>query len=261
MPELWNGEFRMNAKQTIEWFHLVFLDHLGRKADKQAWAVKGGCNLRFFFRSVRYSEDMDLDVCRIPVHVLRDTVNGILSSQPFRDILAVRAVETAHVTEAKQTQTTQRWKLGLRAPCSPLPLPTRIEFSRRGMKEGVVFGPVVPELIRAYGLAPILAGHYGAEAACAQKVHALASRSVIQARDLFDLYILLPHVDAAAGLRWPKGITFRQAEERALSIEFQLFKAQVLSYLAPDVQARFDDRAVWDALVLDTLEQLRGLLP
>ena len=55
----------------IERFHLLFLVQLGQKLDKRFYALKGGCNLRFFLKSIRYSEDMDLDVQTIPVSELR----------------------------------------------------------------------------------------------------------------------------------------------------------------------------------------------
>ena len=51
-----------SPKASVELFHLVFIDLLGRKVDKKHYALKGGCNLRFFFKSFRYSEDMDVDV-------------------------------------------------------------------------------------------------------------------------------------------------------------------------------------------------------
>jgi hypothetical protein len=48
--------------QIVEQFHLLFLAQLGRRLDKTLYVVKGGCNLRFFHRSVRLSEDVDSDV-------------------------------------------------------------------------------------------------------------------------------------------------------------------------------------------------------
>jgi hypothetical protein len=39
----------------VEQFHLLFLDQLGRKLDKRNYALKGGCNLRFYLRSIRYA--------------------------------------------------------------------------------------------------------------------------------------------------------------------------------------------------------------
>ncbi len=51
-----------NDRQTIEIFHLLFLRAFGARVDKSLFALKGGCNLRFFLKSIRYSEDMDLDI-------------------------------------------------------------------------------------------------------------------------------------------------------------------------------------------------------
>ena len=47
-----------NSLQLREVFHLEFLRWLGRSVKSEAYAVKGGVNLRLFFRSFRYSEDM-----------------------------------------------------------------------------------------------------------------------------------------------------------------------------------------------------------
>src|SRR5438128_3271513 len=64
--------------QLVELFHLHFVRLLCSGPDKDRFAIKGGCNLRFFFESVRYSEDIDLDVARLPVHVLKEKVIRIL---------------------------------------------------------------------------------------------------------------------------------------------------------------------------------------
>ena len=52
-----------DAMRLVELFHLLFLDVFGRKIDKRFYALKGGSNLRFFLRSFRYSEDMDIPRC------------------------------------------------------------------------------------------------------------------------------------------------------------------------------------------------------
>ena len=143
------------TSHVIEQFHLLFLAHLTRGADKRSIVVKGGCNLRFFHRSIRYSEDMDLDVAGIEEHALRDRVRNILASRPFAQVLEARGIGIEHVTEHKQTPTVQRWKFGLKRPHSR-PLPTKIEFSRRGLDEGVEFGSLSPDDC-AYRLAPFMA--------------------------------------------------------------------------------------------------------
>ena len=49
-------------RQQREVFHFLFLEQLLRISDPHAFVLKGGINLRFFFASSRYSEDMGLDV-------------------------------------------------------------------------------------------------------------------------------------------------------------------------------------------------------
>ena len=53
----------MNPTPEIrEIFHFLFLQKLFEISDPFLYALKGGVNLRFFFNSPRYSEDMDIDV-------------------------------------------------------------------------------------------------------------------------------------------------------------------------------------------------------
>ena len=88
--------------------------HLGRRVDKALFAIKGGCNLRFFCRSIRYSEDIDFDVRTMARATLASNVETIFESIAFTQALRVKQIEVDHVTSTKQTDTTQRWKIGLR---------------------------------------------------------------------------------------------------------------------------------------------------
>jgi predicted nucleotidyltransferase component of viral defense system len=246
----------LNARQSVEVFHLLFLDQLGRKLDKQKWALKGGCNLRFFFMSPRYSDDMDLDVEAVPVEVLRDKVNAIISGRTFKTILDVRNITVDRVTEPKQTETTQRWKLGLTVPSDGSPAPTKIEFSRRGLEAGTVFEPVSPEIIRSYELPPIMAKHYPAEIVFRQKLGAILSRAAPQARDIFDLDLLLrsgARPSPAPGL---SSREIAQIKDNVLALDFSQFKGQVVAFLEPDLQGQFDSEDVWDAMRWRLVEAL-----
>ena len=244
---------------VIEQFHLLFLAHLTRGADKRSIVVKGGCNLRFFHRSVRYSEDLDLDVAGIEEHALRERIRNILASRPFGQVLEARGIEIDHVTEHKQTPTVQRWKFGLTSARHGPPLPTKIEFSRRGLDEGVEFGSLEPALIGAYRLAPFMASHYSAAAALLQKVRALAHRTETQARDVFDLHHLIAAGTPRETLRDLDPGTIDQARSRASSIGFDVFRSQVLSYLASKDAPPFDSKDAWDTMVLEVLEALDGV--
>ena len=247
----------LTPKQSIEVFHLVLLDQLGRKLNRQDWALKGGCNLRFFFRSTRYSDDMDLDAQGIPVGALRDKVNAILFGNPFKTILEVRGISVGRVTEPKQTETTQRWKFGLSVPGLEQLVPTKVEFSRRGLETGAVFEPVSPEIIRWYELPPLLANHYPAAIVWRQKIGAILSRTEYQTRDVFDLHILLES-GLKPGDAFPSGakLDVGLAKENILAMDFPLFKSQVVSYLEPDLQPHYDSEETWDALRWRLIEAL-----
>src|SRR5207248_5937323 len=155
----------LSDRQVVELFHLHFVRLLCSGPDKDRFAIKGGCNLRFFFESVRYSEDIDLDVARMPVHTLKEKVGKILGAPALALPLRSRGVSVSEVTSPKQTETTQRWKVGLSLEGRSLALHTKIEFSRRGTTEDAVIEPVAASLLAEYRRMPLLAPHYPLAAA------------------------------------------------------------------------------------------------
>lgn len=250
--------------QYIEIFHLFFLRQLGERVQKGLYALKGGCNLRFYFKSIRYSEDMDFDIKTIARDTLKSNVRKILQSSSFLKPLATRGIEISAVSEPKQTDTTQRWKLLLRVKSRAIPLPTKIEFSRRSLGQTVQFEPVDSELIQAYGLYPIYTNHYAREIALHQKILALVQRTEIQARDVFDIDLLIsPAENLATGKKSHKNITddvLEKAKMNALAISFRDFKSQVLAYLMPQYQPHYDQKR-WDQIVervISFLERLKS---
>jgi predicted nucleotidyltransferase component of viral defense system len=250
-----------NAKQYIEIFHLTFLRHLESKLDKTLFALKGGCNLRFFFKSIRYSEDMDFDIRVIAKHTLQNKINKVLASDALLQTLRSKGLEILTVSEPKQTETTQRWKISLRGVGLSLPLPTKIEFSRRNMTEQVAFEPVDNDLIRTYQLYPIIANHYVAQAAFNQKINALIHRSETQARDIFDLKLLLDlRVDPK---KLPTALKNKlsTAIENAMNIGFSEFKAQVQAYLLEEYQHYYNSAEIWyntQQTVITALEPIQS---
>jgi len=246
---------------SIELFHLHVLRLLATGPTKSHLALKGGCNLRFFFGSVRCSEDMDLDVSRdLEPHVLREKVDQILSGPALRSALRAAGLEITRVSAPKQTDTTQRWKLGLRASAPErLPLHTKVEFSRRPTREEPVLEAVSSEVLSEHQMLPLLVRHYSLAAALRQKVGALAGRSVVQARDVFDLAVLLTRAGNTAhdALR-PARTRLPQATERALDVSFDEFHSQVVAFLDPAHARMYATEEAWAALqlrVVDTLER------
>lgn len=245
----------------VEQFHLLFLAQLGRRVSPALFVLKGGCNLRFFHRSVRYSEDMGLDLGEIGAHTFRDKVREVLGSRPFAQVLETRGIGVERVSEPKPTDTTQRWKLGLRAAGAAAPLPTRIECSRRGLEDGVALGSVDPAIARAYRLPPFLVSHYDDATALRQKVGALAGRRETQARDVFDLHLLIAGGARLRGRPGPTANTVEQACANALAVDFGTFTSQVLAYLEPEARPQYDSPSAWDAIVLQVVDALRGATP
>lgn len=248
-------------RQAIEIFHLLFLRAFGARVDKTLFAVKGGCNLRFFLKSIRYSQDMDLDIHTLSVGTLKSNVERVLDAQSFAQTLHAQKIEIAATSAPKQTATTQRWKLTLRLTESGTEIPTKIEFSRRVLDTGAVLEPADQEIIQAYRLYPVIVQHYPASQAFAQKVLALALRAQVQSRDVFDLKLLLD----AGGARQPlPEKTLKQlatAIDQALQVDYDAFAGQVLAYLEPEYQERYGNPKVWSELQQQVIDALAGLRP
>jgi predicted nucleotidyltransferase component of viral defense system len=250
-----------NDRQAIEIFHLLFLRAFGARVNKALFCLKGGCNLRFFLKSIRYSEDMDLDIETMAPGTLTNNVNRVLGAESFAQSLRAQGLEITRATQPKQTPTTQRWKMTLRVLESGAEIPTKIEFSRRGLDAGRTLEPVDAELIRGYRLYPVIVQHYSVDAALAQKVAALALRDQVQARDVFDLKLLL---DAGGGnTELPTRATAHLAAaiDNAIAVDYDAFSGQVLAYLEPEYQDHYRGRKAWNVLqdqVVAGLEALRS---
>jgi hypothetical protein len=50
-------------RQYVELFHLLFMSQLVRKLDKRFYALKGGSNMRFFFRSLNHLVRAHYEAC------------------------------------------------------------------------------------------------------------------------------------------------------------------------------------------------------
>jgi hypothetical protein len=247
-------------RQTIEIFHLLFLRVFGARVDKALFALKGGCNLRFFLKSIRYSEDMHLDIETMAVGTLRNNVNRVLAEPAFVQGLRAQGIELVKTAQPKQTQTTQRWKLTLRDGESGARVPTKIEFSRRGLDDEKAVESVDPGIIRTYRLYPVIVQHYTVYAALAQKVSALALREQVQSRDVFDLKLLMDEGGAERPLPANVAANLSAAIDNALAVDYDAFAGQVLAFLEPEYQDHYGNKQAWNELqeqVVSGLEALR----
>jgi len=238
-----------------EVFHLEFLRWFGRKVKSEYYAVKGGVNLRFFYKSIRYSEDMDIDAYGIRKDVLMDMVMQVLGSPSFQTTLkpfGIERVVPPDISKAKQTETTQRFKAHL-VTYAGEDLFTKIEFSRRGFNGIIAVEPVSDDITRAYKLQPLVAPHYDIGSAIKQKIGALNARTVTQARDIFDLYSLSGQYQRSKeeSLLLPPS-KLKEACEKIFDIDFENFRDTVVAYFPDEDRGVYGKPAVWDEIKLKT---------
>lgn len=246
----------MDPRSAIEHFHVLFARLLCSGPDRADFAIHGGCNLRFFFGSARYSEDLDLDLRRVPVRTLKGRIDKLLAGPALGMPLKARGIRIVDVSSPMQTETTQRWKLALELEGHALRRNTKVEFSRRDALDDAKIEPIDAGFAAHHQLQPLLLPHYPLDAAIRQKVRALVGRAEIQARDVFDLPVLF----ARAGGDLSSLSTIRDvlpaAVARALDLSFEEYSAQVVAYLMPAEAAAFGSRDAWQALQAQVVASL-----
>lgn len=250
----------LSSAQIIEYFHLAFLEVLQARISQERYVVKGDVNLRYFFDSHRYSEDIDLDAVEIEPWKLEEVVDGVLGSNPMQLLLRRCGLALGPISKPKQTETTQRWKAPITASGRREPTRTKIEFSHREADPRRVLEAVPDRVVAPYALRPPTTLHYTAAAAIEQKILALAKRSETQARDVFDLELLLRQHSDAIQPRDVELSIVEMAMERAVDLPVEAFAAQVMPFLDPHISELYKERLAWTQMqsyVVDRLGELR----
>jgi len=246
----------LSEAQVIELFHIAFLDALARRLDRTRYVLKGGANLRYFFGSQRYSQDIDLDFVGEPPWSVQEKVSEVIESRLLGALLKVAGLSVGEWSDKRQTDTTRRWKVGIVVPGRAELTRTKVEFSGRGGDERYRLEAVPERIVSPYALRAPLLQHYTLEPATEQKVEALALRTQVQSRDVFDLDLLLRRQPLAPGQVSPE--LLEQAAGVALGISFDAFSDQVLRFLEPEVRSYHDSAEDWERMqtyVAEKLEQ------
>jgi predicted nucleotidyltransferase component of viral defense system len=246
----------LTRAQAIELFHVAFLQVLPTRLDQARYVLKGGANLRYFFNSVRYSEDIDLDVSGIEQWRVEEKVDAVLHSGALKAVLRTSGLEVGAFTKPKQTETTQRWKVPITAPGQREPVRSKVEFSNRNGDTRYRLEAVPSHIVEPYALRATSVQHYIGQAPREQKVRALEDRNETQARDVFDLDLLLRQEDLERGTL-PDAI-LAGAIERALALPFGAFRDQVLPFLEADVAELYASVERWDQMKLYVADKLEA---
>ena len=250
--------------QIREVFHFCFLQRLLSVSDAGIYVLKGGINLRFFFNSPRYSEDMDLDVLAGSVATLKKNGYKILEDGSFQRslrIFSIDAIEINDPNKAKHTETTQRFRCTVVRE-SGQRLPTKVEFSRRinDPEDNAAIEYVDADIALRYRKLAYRCRHYTGSAAVVQKIEALAGRTVTQARDVFDLAILIHggHLAVAAQQGALARAHLTDAIECLTALSWDDYEGQVVEFLDTTSRNEFGTKAAWDAMqtsVYDSLQE------
>ncbi|HSW28797.1 MAG TPA: nucleotidyl transferase AbiEii/AbiGii toxin family protein [Longimicrobiales bacterium] len=245
----------------------MILRELTKLKNSSAVILKGGVNLRLFFGSVRYSEDMDLDGALEARDAIRNSIKAIFNDREF-----LRAAQHAGIRGLdagqgpnKDTETTFRNKFGVVLQ-GGVRYPTKVEvsFRARHVEDESVIEDVPPRLVAGYGMTRIAVNHYSRTAALRQKIEALGGRAAVQARDVFDLHTLAADgveeslVTMLAARVDPTRL--QDAYTRALTITFEEYEGQVLEFLADDARARHGSEEAWDELRLQAATLIEAVL-
>lgn len=250
-----------NSFELCEFFHLTLLRHLSHRLAGRAYAVKGGICMRFFHRSPRLSQDMDLDVVsQIRVPTLRQAVDTVLRSRALMSHLIPLGVLALSIKKPKQTDTTQRWKVGLQLEGDTVQ--TKIEFSRRSKSISFQTGVPHSEILRSYKSTPFAAPYYDEIQMTEQKLKALAATTRTALRDLFDLHHLftIVGVDTQKLSKTIEQNLLEAAIEKVEGFTFLQFREQVLPYLTGDLILAYNKASDFNRLKDETNTRLIEML-
>lgn len=242
--------------QIIELFHVAFLDVLSKRVDRRRYVLKGGTNLRYFFGSLRYSEDLDLDLSGEPSWRLREKVDAILATGPLPLLLRNAGLTIIDANPHKQTDTTQRWKVALSHRGGDV-VHTKVEFSNRNGDGRHRLDAIPGRIVSPYALRAPTVQHYIDEAPAEQKVAALARRPATQARDVFDLDLLLRLRPGSVDGVEPD--LRSRAAGIALELSYEAFRDQVLPFLEEDARELYEGEEAWQAMQIFVAEALEGV--
>ena len=278
-----------------EAFHVLLLEYLIarlRPESPSAFALKGGVNLRLYFGSPRYSQDIDFDAEPRLRSALRTAIRQGLQDPDIRRAFVELGGDDVRVPAdpVKDTATTLRFKFGVVLAGVDHPTKIEVSFRQRAALDVAVAEAAPSSLVDPYRVpAPILAPaprrargrspvvtqepippgplvlpHYPRLPALRQKIGALAGRTEVQARDVFDLSVLgAGDVDAADAAQLRAALstsTLREAQARTFQITYAEYRDQVLEYLDDADRAAFEGPGRWDELCLTAGALIERLL-
>lgn len=214
-------------------------------------ALKGGFAMQMYCAVKRSTKDIDLQADpKMPMAAVAKIVR-----EGIADALASGFIENFTVSEPKQTETVQRWKIQGTVAGGQSSVHLTLEISRRGMPNDDLlterdFIPPVES-----GALPAVVTVFSPAQMFLSKMAALASPNRVAARDVWDLNSLFdftatmriePPIALLAELGPDHLISMQKAiDEKLGMITWQIAKEQLVPFLPRKIAQGFDEDA-WD---------------
>jgi predicted nucleotidyltransferase component of viral defense system len=251
----------MDERQVVESFHLALMTVLAERG-RDAFVLKGGASLRFFLKSVRYSEDVDIDVPTMEQWRFTEKIKAAVESESLKRLLALLGTEMTQGYRKDSSATKEDWPFELTHSDLPVSARTRLEVSYRESNypdDASFADKPADEIVAPYArsLRAPLIRRYRIDVAMSQKVRALYGRKETQPRDVFDLDFLFRG--------WPdRPSDLDEAEigaaiDRAYSISFGEYASKVVAMLDPAIASLYKEEATWGDMQQRVIDTLAGL--
>ena len=130
--------------------------------------------------------------------------------------------------------------------------PTKVEFSRRkkANEKFILTENISSEIIQPYRRLNFQARHYHSDSAVIQKIQALGGRIQVQARDVFDLYILFlgGRVQLKNILAHTTLAERTAALEALISLDYESYLGHVVEYLDFETRKNYESKKTWNEI-------------
>jgi len=219
--------------------------------------LKGGFAMRVMAGSVRYTKDLDLEsYSSVPMKLVQNCIRKAIG-----DLRGSGLIADLTMTEPKQTETTQRWKIGGRVGDQDIHL--TVEVSRRGAEP--------PEQIERTtydsgdGLGPVPVACIALPSISAAKVDCLLNPNREAPRDIYDLFLLIkmdirPSPKAIAEYGRDRLVEMRESLWAKLEkMDYEIARQSLLGFL-PSEAAQSLTPEVWDEMRLVVDDKIREWL-
>lgn len=238
---------------AIELMQTRVLSALFNRVVDREIVLKGGFAMKVIANSQRLTKDIDL-------HANGATVERVqsITRSAIKELEKSKLLDDFKVTEPKQTDTTQRWKINGRIAGGETPVHLVIEVSRRGNIPTELIAPVRFEPSPIFGAPPAIVETLNPTAIGAAKFDALSSVTRESPRDVFDLDVLREmRIEPPSSIFAEKYTADVLAEKLMIitdkleKMDFDTVKDTLLPSLAPEVQNNFGP-AQWETMRINT---------